>query len=212
MARRPGNTKDATRAAILDAAEHIFEKHGFAGTSLSEIAEHAKVTKSLIHYHFNSKEALWQEIKESRFGDYAAQQRAILASGETAREFLRESFSAYFKFLQDNPSFLRLMWWMQAEHGRSQHPQHDMKVSESMSSLVSNGITLVKEMQERGELRADLQPRFMFAAFLSLLRHWFVARRDFALVDSVEDSNEADQRYLETIIAIFTDGVVPKQQ
>jgi TetR/AcrR family transcriptional regulator len=209
MARKPGNTRDATRAAILAAAEKVFEERGYAGASLSEIAKAAGITKSLIHYHFSSKETLWQEIKESRFGDYAEEQRHILAERASAREFLRESFIAYFTFLQKNPSFLRLMWWMQAEHGRSQHPEHDLKISESMRTLVTDGIGMVRQMQERGELRKDLQPRFMFAAFLSLLRHWFVARQDFTLVNEAEDPSEADRNYLETIIQVFSDGVIP---
>ncbi len=210
MARKPGNTREETRAAILAAAEKEFEANGFAGASLSGIAERAKITKSLIHYHFKSKEALWQEIKESRFADYADLQRQILAEYDDAREFLRQSFTAYFTFLQRNPSFLRLMWWMQAEHGRSQHPQHDLVVSASMRTLVEDGIRLVRDLQQRGQLRGDLAPRFMFAAFLSLLRHWFVARRDFALVEGGESTAAADQRYLETIIAIFSDGVLAR--
>jgi hypothetical protein len=81
-----------------------------------------------------------------------------------------------------------------------------------MRTLVTDGIALVHQMQERGELRRDLQPRFMFAAFLSLLRHWFVARSDFALVGQAEDPADADRRYLECIIEIFSDGVLPHPQ
>ncbi|MBC8072705.1 MAG: helix-turn-helix transcriptional regulator, partial [Deltaproteobacteria bacterium] len=54
---------EASRAAILDAAEATFVEKGFAGASMSEIAERSSVTKSLIHHHFGSKEALWSEVK-----------------------------------------------------------------------------------------------------------------------------------------------------
>ncbi|MFC1609779.1 TetR/AcrR family transcriptional regulator [Myxococcota bacterium] len=210
MPRKPGQTREATRAAIIDAAEKVFTDKGFAGASLSTIAKEAGVTKSLIHYHFTSKEALWQEIKEDRFKEYAVEQQKIFGEPGPAREFLAHSFSAYFHFLQQNPHFLRLMWWMQAEHGRSQHPDHDLKVSESMSTLVHTGMEYSRAAQERGEVRGDLEPRFMFAAFLSLLRHWFVARRDFRLVEGEENQNEADERYLNTIIEIFLHGVLPR--
>lgn len=210
MARKPGRTREATRAAIIEAAEQVFAEKGFAGASMSAIAKEAQVTKSLIHYHFSSKEALWQEIKETRFAEYAIEQGDILQSTGPARQFIGDSMGSYFGFLQENPHFLRLMWWSQAEHGQSQHPEHDLKVSETMRTLVQGGIKHVHEMQERGEIRADLEPRFMFAAFLSLLRHWFVARRDFRLLEGEENDAEVDEKYLEAIIGIFLDGVMPR--
>ncbi len=210
MARKPGRTREATRAAIIEAAEQVFSDKGFAGASMSAIARQAEVTKSLIHYHFNSKEALWQEIKETRFREYATEQGDVLAAGGCARDFISRAMSSYFAFLQANPHLLRLMWWTQAENGQTEHPEHDLKVSQTMRSLVEGGIHHVRELQARGELRSDLEPRFMFAAFLSLLRHWFVARRDFRLVDGDEDDAEVDRKYLDTIVSVFLDGVVPR--
>ena len=46
---------EASRAAILDAAERTFVDKGFAGASMSEIAERSGVTKSLIHHHFGRR-------------------------------------------------------------------------------------------------------------------------------------------------------------
>ena len=61
---------EATKKAILDAAERVFFEKGFAQVSTSEIAEEAGVTKSLIHHHFGSKEALWAQVKMRRFKAY----------------------------------------------------------------------------------------------------------------------------------------------
>ena len=68
---------DASRAAILEAAEALFVARGFSAISLSEIAERSGVTKSLIHHHFGAKEALWAEVKRRRFTSYHAQQIAL---------------------------------------------------------------------------------------------------------------------------------------
>jgi TetR/AcrR family transcriptional regulator len=210
MARKPGRTREATRTAIIAAAEQVFANKGFAGASMSAIAKEAQVTKSLIHYHFSSKDALWQEIKETRFEEYATEQGGILDSSGPARDFIGESMGSYFAFLQENPHFLRLMWWSQAEHGQSQHPEHDLKVSQTMRTLVQGGIKHVHDLQARGEIRADIEPRFLFAAFLSLLRHWFVARRDFRLVEGVVDDAVVDAKYLDAIVSVFLDGVMPR--
>jgi AcrR family transcriptional regulator len=51
-------SKAATRARLLDEARRLFREHGYAATSLEQIAEAAGVTKGAIYGHFSSKEQL----------------------------------------------------------------------------------------------------------------------------------------------------------
>lgn len=51
-----------TKDNLVEVAEDEFAKHGFAGASLRRIGERAGVTQAVIHYHFGSKEGLFQEI------------------------------------------------------------------------------------------------------------------------------------------------------
>jgi AcrR family transcriptional regulator len=52
--------------AILNAAERLFAASGFAGTSMRSIAESAGVVQSLLHYHFGTKEKLFEEVFRRR--------------------------------------------------------------------------------------------------------------------------------------------------
>lgn len=52
--------KEATRAAILQAALEEFSERGFDGASTRDIAAKAGVHHALIKYHFNSKDELWR--------------------------------------------------------------------------------------------------------------------------------------------------------
>lgn len=54
-ARKPAPKGDATRARILDAAEVLFSRRGYDGTSLRDIAGLAEVRLGLVHYHFGVK-------------------------------------------------------------------------------------------------------------------------------------------------------------
>ncbi|WP_144711614.1 ScbR family autoregulator-binding transcription factor [Curtobacterium pusillum] len=45
----------ATRAAIIDAAAHEFDEHGYLGTSMDAVAERAGLTKGALYFHFSSK-------------------------------------------------------------------------------------------------------------------------------------------------------------
>jgi AcrR family transcriptional regulator len=58
---RPEGTNGNVRDTILDAAEVTFADLGYAGTTLREVAEKAKVTQALISYYFGSKYGLFEE-------------------------------------------------------------------------------------------------------------------------------------------------------
>jgi AcrR family transcriptional regulator len=51
-----------TSAAILDAAEDLFSKHGFYGVTIREVAREAGVDTALVHYYFGSKRALFDAV------------------------------------------------------------------------------------------------------------------------------------------------------
>jgi AcrR family transcriptional regulator len=51
-----------TKEAILNAAEGLFARHGFADTSLRHITAEAGVNLASVSYHFGSKEALIEAV------------------------------------------------------------------------------------------------------------------------------------------------------
>jgi TetR/AcrR family transcriptional regulator, mexJK operon transcriptional repressor len=57
-----------TRVAILSAAEALFLKHGFSGTSMDQVAVAASVSKQTVYAHFQNKEALFLEIVDHMTG------------------------------------------------------------------------------------------------------------------------------------------------
>ncbi|MEX0344274.1 MAG: TetR/AcrR family transcriptional regulator [Rhizobiaceae bacterium] len=65
-------------AAILDAAEIVFARSGFAGASVREIAERAGVAQALIHYHFKTKENLFEAMTARRSGEINNARAAML--------------------------------------------------------------------------------------------------------------------------------------
>jgi AcrR family transcriptional regulator len=61
-----GRASTATKARILDAAESLFMAHGFEATSLRAITASAGVNLAAVHYHFGSKEELFQSVLARR--------------------------------------------------------------------------------------------------------------------------------------------------
>ena len=60
------------------------------------------------------------EVKHHRFGIYAAAQRPLLESAERNAELLYQSVIAYYRFLEENPEFARLISWMHLEEAEEQ--------------------------------------------------------------------------------------------
>ncbi|MBD2256825.1 TetR/AcrR family transcriptional regulator [Pseudanabaena sp. FACHB-2040] len=60
---------EATRTAILDAAEEEFARFGLNGARTEAIAAKTGVTKAMIYYYFGSKEDLYQEVLKRPFSD-----------------------------------------------------------------------------------------------------------------------------------------------
>jgi AcrR family transcriptional regulator len=69
---KPANEHDPDRvpgsrvSAILNAAERVFGEHGYAGASMRNIAEEAGVAQALVHYHYASKDKLFEAVFERR--------------------------------------------------------------------------------------------------------------------------------------------------
>jgi TetR/AcrR family transcriptional regulator len=53
-----------TRERILNQAEVLFASHGFAGTSVRDIANRADLTPASLYNHFSNKDALYRAVLE----------------------------------------------------------------------------------------------------------------------------------------------------
>jgi AcrR family transcriptional regulator len=58
--------KRTTKEKLMDAAEKLFARRGFHGTSLREITAEAGVDLALVNYHFGSKKLLLAAVIERR--------------------------------------------------------------------------------------------------------------------------------------------------
>lgn len=80
------NLQNKTVQRILDAALVVWTRAGYHRASLKEIADEAGVAKSLLHYHFASKEHLLIELQAAWCHRIARGVRAKLAAGSPSLE------------------------------------------------------------------------------------------------------------------------------
>ena len=51
-----------TRSKILQAAQKLFAKYGYDGTTTRDLAKQAGVAESALYHHFNNKKAILIEL------------------------------------------------------------------------------------------------------------------------------------------------------
>jgi AcrR family transcriptional regulator len=104
---------DRSRAAILDAAEHLFADQGYEATSLNQVGAAAGVSRGTPGYFFGSKLELYQAVLDRSFAEVREAVREgrarALASNESSETILAGAVSDYFDFLAARPSFVRLI-------------------------------------------------------------------------------------------------------
>ncbi|MEM7054168.1 MAG: TetR/AcrR family transcriptional regulator, partial [Pseudomonadota bacterium] len=184
----------------LDAAFDLFVEKGFADVAMREIAERSGVTKSLIHHHFGSKDALWKASKESAFGLYAENQRRDLMEAEPSNgDLLHRGVINYFHFLKNHPEVVRLFAWA--------HLERDECVGENDSELVRLGAERIREAQREGIFRDDINPVHVITTFVITCTHWFEAHSHHSQWEGIG----SDEEFLDDFLKIFMDGLKPQK-
>jgi len=105
------NIPDA-RNRILQTAVRIFAEKSFEGARIEEIAKEANVPKSLIYYHFESKDKLLEVLTENFINEYT--QLIECAKHDThkskAEELPDRMKNVYYEFGQRNADLVRVIF------------------------------------------------------------------------------------------------------
>ena len=135
-----------TRRRILTIALELFSAHGYAGTSMRDIAETMGMTKAALYYHFKSKE----DIVHSFTDDYFAEFDALVAwakkqprSEATRREVLDRYVGIVlaghevFRFLEQNRASVETM-----HGGKDRFARFRDRLDDLVDVLVGSGAPL----------------------------------------------------------------------
>src|SRR6476661_5579015 len=81
--------KELTRRRLVDAAEAIFARSGYHGSSVEEIAREAGATTGALYSNFAGKEELFLALFEERIAADLDDYEEIVAAGSTLEEQAR---------------------------------------------------------------------------------------------------------------------------
>lgn len=140
-----------THGKILEAAREIFLEKGFAGASVSMIAKKAHVNQSLIYHHFESKQQLWQHVKNDFVKDHFPSDAFNIHAIFTLEHFVKEFVKTRFDFYFQNPEVIRMMNWQRLD------PQ--LAELKGTSKATPNALkeAFIK-LQNSGQIRKNIDP------------------------------------------------------
>lgn len=165
---------EGARAKILDVATRLFAEKGFAGVSIRELTEAAKVNVSAISYYFGGKEGLYKEVIKDQLS------------------WTMKVLDIVKKKVEIPPiERLRLYMQMQSDVGKKR-PLLGKFVSSEMSNptniagaviiehiTIINKFTydLIKEGIEKGDFRSELDPAYCAMSLAGILNFYFHAQQ-----------------------------------
>lgn len=172
-----GHTKDEAQGArfdaILDAAEQVFAGSGYDGAALREIARRAGVAQGLIHYHFGTKEILFERMVERRSGqinqDRARRLDKLMAQGEPRLEdiveaLFRPTIEAGIELAEDGGGFARIL----VSVANSNDPR-DQRLAETYYDPIALKYIGALERVEAGLDHANAVWAYMFAIGVGMM-------------------------------------------
>ena len=94
------------RNKIISSATNLFSKHGYAETSISDIAKHARLSRETFYMHFRSKEELFIECANLVFRDMY---RDVWHQLREEKDIIKRSAKRGAAFYSSYPKWIKMM-------------------------------------------------------------------------------------------------------
>jgi len=104
MTRDPENQESSTQDRIRQAAIELFATWGYAGTSISDIAQEAGISKAGLYNYYTSKGELLLQLLEQSFKAWVAASRHKLRDPGSCHDRLWEHFRSAIQFAREHPA------------------------------------------------------------------------------------------------------------
>lgn len=163
----PPGPAETTKEQLMNAAKVLFAEHGYAGTTVKQLADAAGVNVSLVSYHFNGKEGLYRVCLESFGKDRLAATQRIFANPATSQEEFKVRIKMFFEeFVQchfDEPHLTKII------HREVLQQNEFIQDIFSKTFLITFRMMIgyVAAAQEKGFVKAGVDPLYVGALLQS---------------------------------------------
>jgi AcrR family transcriptional regulator len=169
---------------IMEAAEKLFSEHGFAGTSVRDIAEAAHVNLAMISYYFGSKEKLIEAMFLHRGSDFKMQLENILQSKNLSpMQKVEKLIDDYIERVFKKRCFHKIL-------AREQMVNSSGAISEQIYQLKQKNQSLVKQVihegQKSGDFKKNIDSSFLMMTLSGTASQLLNAQHYYRRINNLE--------------------------
>ncbi len=195
-----------TEEKIFSAAQTVFQKRGFDGARMQEIADVAEINKSMLHYYYRSKDKLFQQVFQAGVKKIMPKIFGILKAEIPLEDKVHQIVNFYHEMFRENqhlPSFV--------VYEMNQHPERFKEFMGAMNIQLPTVFTeqVTKEVEEGQMLK--ITPEQFLLNIVSLCMMPMLAKTMVQTIFSLEEDSYF--KFLEerrTLIpGIIMNGVKP---
>ncbi|WP_233993740.1 TetR/AcrR family transcriptional regulator [Salinibacter altiplanensis] len=163
-----------TERQIFDAALHVFAREGRHGARMQAIADAADINKAMLHYYFEDKETLYEEVFTYTVERFMASFGASLREASTFENTLRAFIDGYIEFVRSDEAAMRLMIQENLAGGDllGAHLREATNAGDAPPQIL---VETIASAVDAGEIRA-VDPQHTVLSVVSSCLFFFVAR------------------------------------
>lgn len=163
---------DSTPDAILDAAERLFARQGYAATTVKQLGAAASVNPALLYYYFGDKAGLYQATLKRLLGEIAVTAGERL-QGAAPEEAVRRLLAVQTDILLSRPHAARLLMRELVDH----EAEHAAPAAAGLIQRAFEGLcSAIRAGQQAGVFRSDVRPEYAALSTVGQLVYVVLAR------------------------------------
>lgn len=201
MLDTPPTKGERTRQFVMQAAYELFLEHGYAATSMRQVAERAGLALGGIYNHFASKEAIFTELILDRHPYRQILPIMLSTPADDPETFVRSAAQTMVDELGKRPDFIKLMLIEIVEFNGRNMPIIIERVLPQVLPLIQ------KFGKQKGLLR-KMPPFVFFRAFLGLFFSYYITELMIAGTPAALTQTNS----LDHFVEIFLNGVLVNKE
>jgi AcrR family transcriptional regulator len=168
--RRTREAAAQTREQLLRAALSCFQEHGYAATTLDEVARRAGTTRGAIQWHFGSKADLFNTLVREQYERAARKLLPLYRRDSAPLEALREILLAWLSYPEEDADFRAMLELTTMRTGMLPELQSGIEEKvQAVQASIAHFAALLRRAREAGEIRAEVVPEQAATAAYSLI-------------------------------------------
>lgn len=176
-----------TRSKILIAAQRVFATYGFLGARTTEIAKEAGVSRTMLHYHFQTKEDLFKAVSDRVFENgLSLLQQSMMSYSGKFDNMVSMVVNVGFDVLDKNPDLIKFVLISAMQSPEMLH-ESSFGQNDQILRMMDNVINEARKQHPELSLDLDAEQLLMNILGMSIIPYLI---KDYTMLHS--NQSEAD--------------------